>query len=343
MTKKLLLLGLGIALTAVSFGVAMAAANPVTIVSPINVASPVAASACPSFVRSLAVGVTGSDVTALQTYLNAQGYLSVNPTGYFGSLTQSAVAHWQAKEGVVLLGGSGSGIFGPLSRAQFSRSCGGTTQQGTLNFSAIPASGIAPLAVQFVVTAPQGTSVGNLVNFGDGASGTLGFAPVCSNCNLLATVSHTYATPGTYNATLTSGACACPANEVCNCPNIPILGTATITVTAAGSSGSSTTSGIQQLNAPGSVALATGGIAEIRNASFYFTLTNITASSATIDITRVGCWNSFPSDPTPAMRCMIAVVPTPPQTLSVGQNYGFGNYSITLTSLMSSTAMFSIQ
>ncbi len=92
-----------------------------------------------------------------------------------------------------------------------------------------------------------------------------------------------------------------------------------------------------------SISLATGGIAEIRNANFYFTLASVTALNATINITPVGCWNSFPSDPTPGIRCMIAVVPTPPQTLSVGQKYAFGNYNITLTNITNGTATFSIQ
>ena len=344
MIKKLLLIGSVAALAAISFiafsavvNASSAVSSSVVVVSPIAVTAPL----CPIFGRSLAVGISGSDVTALQTYLNAQGYLSVGPTGYFGPLTQSAVARWQAKGGVVTLGVSGSGIFGPLSRAYFSRSCSGTTQSN-VNFSATPSSGIAPLAVQFIETAPQGSTVGNSVNFGDGTSGTVAFAPVCSSCNLMATVSHTYTAPGTYTATLTSGMCACPANGICNCPNMMIFATTTVTV-AASSSSSGTTSGIQQLNAPGSVALITDGIAEIRNANFYFTLANITTSTATIDITPVGCWNSFPSDPTPAIRCMIAVVPTPPQTLSLGQTYMFGNYGIALTNITNSTATFSIQ
>ncbi len=53
-------------------------------------------------------------------------------------------------------------------------------------------------------------------------------------------------------------------------------------------------SNIQQLNAPGSVSLQSGDIAEIRNESFYFTLQDLSSSSATIQITPVGCWNSFP-------------------------------------------------
>lgn len=352
MHKKLIFIGSGILFVATALTVSAATVTSAVTFGP--------GPACPVFARSLSIGRSGSDVTALQTYLNAQGYLTVNPTGYFGPLTESAVARWQASGGVAAMGGIGSGIFGPLSRAYFFRSCGlggnpggggggvsdsgSSTTQGAINFTGNPSSGIAPLTVQFTVTAPQGTSVGNTVSFGDGASGNLGFAPVCSSCSLLAVVSHTYIATGTYTASLMSGACACPANGVCNCPNLAILATTTVDVTTPSvANSSSSTSGIQQLDSPGSVALAIDGIAEIRNANFYFTLASITASAATIDITPVGCWNSFPSDPTPAIRCMIAVVPTPPQTLSVGQQYTFGNYSITLTNLTSGTATFSVQ
>ncbi len=104
----------------------------------------------------------------------------------------------------------------------------------------------------------------------------------------------------------------------------------------------STASNIQQLNAPGSVSLQQGGIAEIRNKSFYFTLQSLSSSLATIQITPVGCWNSFPSDTPPKIRCMIAVMPIPPQTLSVGQTYSAANYSITLTQISNGTATFSV-
>jgi PKD repeat protein len=211
-----------------------------------------------------------------------------------------------------------------------------TTSMGT-NFSASPTSGTAPLSVQFTSSAPQGSAIGNAVNFGDGTSGNLGFAPVCSSCNALGTVSHTYVSPGTYTATLTSGACACPSGGICNCPAMQILGTATITVNSA-----STASNIQQLNMPGSVSLPQDGIAEIRNESFYFALQDLSSSSATIQITQVGCWNSFPSDAPPRVRCMIAVVPIPPQTLSVGQTYRAANYGITLTQISNAMATFSV-
>jgi hypothetical protein len=103
-----------------------------------------------------------------------------------------------------------------------------------------------------------------------------------------------------------------------------------------------TSTNIQQLNAPGSVSLQQDAIAEIRNKNFYFTLQDLSLSSATIQITPVGCWNSFPSDPPPQIRCMLALVPIPPQTLSVGQTYNGTNYDITLTHISNTTATFSM-
>jgi PKD repeat protein len=404
-------------------------------------------SSCPSFVRSLSLGSRGDDVTALQQFLSAQGDLNVSATGYFGVLTRAAVIKWQEDNGIAASGNAGLGIFGPVSRIFFARSCGGTSlpqpfsvdQQsgpapltvtfstsdsivassttysvdfgdgtsgamtkgsciaitaivggqggircsynvshtyssngsytahlmkntcppgadclvgpqtvGTLtitvgsssttgvNFTASPTSGASPLTVQFRSTAPPGASLGTTVNFGDGSSGTIAPAPTCFGCQEIGVTSHTYTSAGTYTATLTNNLCSCPSNGICNCPNIPILATATVIVGA-----TSTNPNIQQLNAPGSVTLQTNGIAEIRNESFYFTLESVTASTATIQLTPVGCWNWFPSDTPPQIRCMIAMQYIPPQTLSIGQSYS-GNYAITLTQIASGSATFSI-
>lgn len=70
-----------------------------------------------SFTRSLTVGVRGDDVTCLQNYLTGTGHFTYagGATGYFGSITQSAVAAWQAANGV----SPAAGYFGPISRAKY--------------------------------------------------------------------------------------------------------------------------------------------------------------------------------------------------------------------------------
>jgi peptidoglycan hydrolase-like protein with peptidoglycan-binding domain len=355
MSKKFIFIQVAIAVFAVPV-VSLAAPVSGTVVgsalSSAMTATPIAAvggEVCFPFTHSLSMGVSGNDVIALQDYLGQQGYFNVSSTGYFGVLTNAAVGKWQAQNNIAALGASGNGIFGPLSRAYFARSCGngnngglgdGTSSTTGQGFSANPQSGIAPLTVQFTSTVPQGSDLGNTVDFGDGATGALGVVPVCSSCNAMGVVSHIYTTTGTYTATLTSGVCSCPLNEACSCPLIRILATTTVAVGSASGTVAAATSSIQQLTAPGSVTLSSGGIAEIRNESTYFTLGSVTSSSAMIQITPVGCWNSFPSDPAPKIICMIALVPIPPQTLTVGQTYSGNNYSINLTQLVDNTATF---
>jgi len=82
-----------------------------------------------TFTQNLTIGSTGAEVTALQQMLVAQGRL-VMPVGvaygYFGSLTQAAVASWQAANGV----SPAAGYWGPISRAKYA-SMGGTTTTTT--------------------------------------------------------------------------------------------------------------------------------------------------------------------------------------------------------------------
>jgi len=67
------------------------------------------------FNNDLTVGSTGADVDALQALLIAKGYLTAvsAPTGYFGVLTQAAVAKFQAANGITPT----AGYFGPKTRA----------------------------------------------------------------------------------------------------------------------------------------------------------------------------------------------------------------------------------
>ena len=67
------------------------------------------------FVANLTVGSRGSDVTALQQFLVAKGYLQMPAGvsyGYFGPLTKTAVARWQVANGI----SPAVGYFGPISQ-----------------------------------------------------------------------------------------------------------------------------------------------------------------------------------------------------------------------------------
>ncbi|MEY2701531.1 MAG: hypothetical protein RLY43_151, partial [Bacteroidota bacterium] len=59
---------------------------------------------CVKLERNLYFGISGTDVTSLQNFLKSKGHLTANATGYFGSLTQEAVAKFQKAEGIVLNG-----------------------------------------------------------------------------------------------------------------------------------------------------------------------------------------------------------------------------------------------
>lgn len=94
--------------------------------------------ACPALSRSLQQGSTGSDVMALQVFLNSNASTQVaasgagspgNETSYFGPATKAAVVKFQAAHGVDAIG-----IVGPQTRAAIASACsttGGTTGGNT--------------------------------------------------------------------------------------------------------------------------------------------------------------------------------------------------------------------
>jgi peptidoglycan hydrolase-like protein with peptidoglycan-binding domain len=88
----------------------------------------------------LTIGSSGPQVVTLQNALVAQGHL-VMPAGvapgYFGALTQAAVAKWQAANGL-----PATGYFGPLSRAKFG---GGVTTGGSTSGGVVVGGGSGPL------------------------------------------------------------------------------------------------------------------------------------------------------------------------------------------------------
>jgi peptidoglycan hydrolase-like protein with peptidoglycan-binding domain len=91
------------------------------------------------FTNDLTVGSTGADVSSLQQLLINKGYLTAvsAPTGYFGALTQSALAKFQAANGI----SPAAGYFGPKTRAFVnSMSTGGTTPPSNGGGSVTPPS-----------------------------------------------------------------------------------------------------------------------------------------------------------------------------------------------------------
>jgi peptidoglycan hydrolase-like protein with peptidoglycan-binding domain len=74
-----------------------------------------------SFTRDLTLGSSGSDVTALQKFLNSHGFMvaASGPgsagmeTTLFGGMTKAALAKFQAAHGIM----PASGYFGPKTRA----------------------------------------------------------------------------------------------------------------------------------------------------------------------------------------------------------------------------------
>lgn len=77
---------------------------------------------CYNFTRDLFNGVgRGDDVKALQDYLTRTGHFTFSggSTGFFGPITASAVASWQAANGV----SPPAGYFGPISRAKYNSLC----------------------------------------------------------------------------------------------------------------------------------------------------------------------------------------------------------------------------
>lgn len=69
------------------------------------------------FYNPLKFGSTGKDVTELQKRLNTEGIYSGPITGYYGSLTQTAIKKYQEKHGLATSGKSGYGNVGPATRA----------------------------------------------------------------------------------------------------------------------------------------------------------------------------------------------------------------------------------
>jgi hypothetical protein len=101
----------------------------------VSVAATTATSAaCGPYTRNLTLGSTGADVVSLQTFLESKGHLTIpagTSKGYFGALTQSALAKYQAASMI----SPAAGYFGPITMAKVAVDCGSTTTGGSTTTS----------------------------------------------------------------------------------------------------------------------------------------------------------------------------------------------------------------
>lgn len=90
--------------------------------------------------RALQLGATGDDVSLVQRWLSQDTtvYPEGLSTGYFGSLTLSAVQKFQVKHGVAAEGELGYGVVGPKTQAKLLELYGGASNVGTLE-TTVPA------------------------------------------------------------------------------------------------------------------------------------------------------------------------------------------------------------
>lgn len=87
-----------------------------------------------TFTRDLTLGSTGADVTALQTWLESKGFLTIPAgvsKGYFGEMTRAALAKYQVSAGI----SPAAGYFGPATRAKVAAEGGSTTTTTTTSVS----------------------------------------------------------------------------------------------------------------------------------------------------------------------------------------------------------------
>ncbi len=100
----------------VAFGAAVASAQSVDSPTYLTLQPPIVINeefVCAVFNVNLKIGSRGAEVSRLQKFLNQNGHLRVQATGYFGPLTFAAVQKFQKANGVV-----STGYFGPLTRAK---------------------------------------------------------------------------------------------------------------------------------------------------------------------------------------------------------------------------------
>jgi len=112
-----------------------------------------------AYTKDLTLGSKGDDVTALQQMLISGGFLTAvsAPTGYFGPLTKTALAAYQASVGI----SPAAGYFGPKTRAYVASlpGGGGGAAAGGGTSTTTPVVSGAPLTVSLASDSPSGGNI----------------------------------------------------------------------------------------------------------------------------------------------------------------------------------------
>lgn len=136
-----------------------------------------------TFTTDLTIGSTGSQVSALQSWLVSRGFLTMPAgvaMGYFGNLTKAAVAAWQASAGI----SPAAGYFGPKSRAALASAGGVTTGGTTTGGTTTGTTGITTPGVEGTMTVTSApVSTGTLYE-GDMMKDVLAFKVKAQNSDI---------------------------------------------------------------------------------------------------------------------------------------------------------------
>lgn len=121
--------------------------------------------------KDLTIGSKGADVTALQTWLVEEGYMVMPvgvPMGYFGTLTQKALAQWQAENAVT----PAAGYFGPKTRGVIATLSSTVTPGGSLPAGCTSTAGYSSTTGAKCDGSTTGSTTGGTIST-PGVEGTL--------------------------------------------------------------------------------------------------------------------------------------------------------------------------
>jgi len=168
---------------------------------------------CPTITAPVGPGSTGTNVTTLQQFLarDRNIYPEAQITGYYGTLTTTAVQRFQAKYNIVSSGSpstTGYGRVGPKTMDVINSMCGAASNDVGAFMQVSPTSGDAPLDVTIQVTVNTTGSCAAAtykLDYGDGSTPNTIQVPAGTCKSLQQTYLHTYAPAALYQIKLSSG------------------------------------------------------------------------------------------------------------------------------------------